>query len=309
MKILINISTVIVIALGLVGCKDNHSSITSEVDSFVKKTDTETLVGRFQSKADLSKWQEINTAKDNNFRSIETISNTTKIDKKKPSDFVNVKKIIPTIQVNIRYNTINNFVGEVINGYESNTCLLTKKTALSLKKVQDQLSPMGLSLKVYDCYRPQMAVNHFVRWAKDINNTKMKKQYYPKVAKQELFSNGYIACKSGHSRGSTVDLTIVPADSKIPTYDPTKKLVECTSSKEYRDADNSLDFGTGFDCFSLVSHPNYQKLSPQIKANRLLLQKLMENAGFKPLDEEWWHFTLNEEPYTNTYYDFTVKNN
>ena len=225
----------------------------------------------------------------------------------RPSDFINVKKIIPTIQVNMRYNTINNFVGEVIDGYQSNICLLTKEASLSLKKVQNQLLPMGLSLKVYDCYRPQAAVNNFARWAKDIKNTKMKKQYYPKVDKKELFSSGYIAYKSGHSRGSTMDLTIVPLDSKIPKYNPTKKLVSCTSSQKIREIDNSLDFGTGFDCFSQVSHPGYKKLSSQIKANRLLLQKLMVNAGFKALNEEWWHFTLDKEPYPNTYFNFPVK--
>ncbi len=225
----------------------------------------------------------------------------------RPSDFINVKKIIPTIQVNMRYNTINNFVGKVIDGYQSNICLLTKESALSLKKVQNQLLPMGLSLKVYDCYRPQAAVNDFVRWAKDIKNTKMKKQFYPKVDKNKLFSNGYIDYKSGHSRGSTVDLTIVPLYSKIPIYNPTQKLVSCTSSKKYRESDNSLDFGTGFDCFSPVSHPKYKKLSPQIKANRLLLHNLMEKAGFKARDEEWWHFTLDKEPYPNIYFNFPVK--
>ncbi|WP_395946534.1 M15 family metallopeptidase [Caedibacter taeniospiralis] len=225
----------------------------------------------------------------------------------KPNDFVNIKDVIPGIQVDMRYFSDNNFVGKIIKGYQAPLCLLTKEAALGIKKVQDKLVPMGLSLKVYDCYRPQMAVNNFADWAKDIDDSKMKAQYYPKVDKKNLFSQGYIDYHSGHSRGSTVDLTIVPFNSKTPKYTETTQLVSCTAPKKLRAADNSLDFGTGFDCFSPVSHPDYQELSPQIKANRLLLQTLMMDAGFKPLITEWWHFTLLNEPYPSTYFNFPVE--
>ncbi len=135
----------------------------------------------------------------------------------------------------------------------------------------------------------------------------MRTEFYPTVDKKNLFSYGYIAYQSGHSRGSTLDLTIVPLNSKIPAYDLKLKQISCTASQQKRLPDNSLDFGTGFDCFSPVAHPDYQQLSPQVKANRLLLQTIMKKAGFKPLDTEWWHFTLVNEPYPDTYFDFPVK--
>ena len=167
---------------------------------------------------------------------------------------------------------------------------------------------MGLTLKVYDCYRPQRAVDDFARWAKDLSSTKMRTEFYPQVEKSQLFNEGYIAYRSGHSRGSTVDLTIVPAGSQIPAYDQRRKQISCTAPASQRAPDNSLDFGTGYDCFSPLSHPDSQEVSPQQRANRLLLQSLMVQAGFKPLDTEWWHFTLAGEPYPDTYFDFPVAN-
>ena len=206
--------------------------------------------------------------------------------------------------MDIRYATKFNFVGTKIDGYNNETCYLTKQAAKGIKKVQDKLVPMGLSLKLYDCYRPQKAVDNFVSWAKDIDNVAMKKTFYPNVSKNNLFADGYIAYKSGHSRGSTVDLTIVPLDSNIPKHKC--QQISCTASYMDRDPDNSLDFGTGFDCFSPMSHPDYMGISPQEKANRLLLQILMIDANFKPLDTEWWHFTLKNEPFADTYFDFDV---
>ena len=226
---------------------------------------------------------------------------------KLPHGFINIKHVIPTIQVAVRYYTRNNFVGRRISGYQAPICLLTKQAATALKEVQNKLIPMRLSLKAYDCYRPQKAVNDFIHWAKDYNETQMKTEYYPKVNKQDLFKKGYIAYRSGHSRGSTVDLTIVPLYSDIPIYNPKREQIACTAPKILRSPDNSLDFGTGFDCFSPVSHPNYENLSPQIKANKLLLRTLMIDAGFRPLNTEWWHFTLQKEPYPNTYFNFPVR--
>jgi D-alanyl-D-alanine dipeptidase len=213
---------------------------------------------------------------------------------KRPNDFVNLNTVAPEIQYDLRYFADHNFVGRRIDGYEAPVCLLTSQAAQALKSVEDRLLPMGLTLKVYDCYRPQRAVDDFARWAKDLSSTKMRTEFYPQVEKSQLFNEGYIAYRSGHSRGSTVDLTIVPAGSQIPA--------------SQRAPDNSLDFGTGYDCFSPLSHPDSQEVSPQQRANRLLLQSLMVQAGFKPLDTEWWHFTLAGEPYPDTYFDFPVAN-
>lgn len=224
----------------------------------------------------------------------------------KPDDFVNLVTVIPEAQFDMRYYGAHNFVGTRIDGYEKPVCLLTKNAALQLKQVEDKLLPMGLTLKLYDCYRPQRAVNHFAKWATDINDTKMKTEFYPTVDKRNLFKEDYIAYKSGHSRGSTMDLTIVPVGSKIPHVDSSKKYASCTSSIDKRSPDNSLDFGTGFDCFSPIAHPSYQNISSQAKANRLLLNILMKDAGFRAIDSEWWHFTLINEPYPDTYFNFSV---
>ncbi len=167
---------------------------------------------------------------------------------------------------------------------------------------------MGLTLKAYDCYRPQRAVDEFVQWADRIEDTKMKMAFYPHVDKTELFSEGYIDKRSGHSRGSTIDLTIVPLDSEVPNLDNVNIHKSCIAPKDERAPDNSLDFGSGYDCFSPISHPDYYQVSPQAKANRLLLRTLMTRAGFVPLDTEWWHFTLAYEPYPNTYFNFPVDN-
>ncbi|MBP9743503.1 MAG: M15 family metallopeptidase [Burkholderiales bacterium] len=238
---------------------------------------------------------------------VASANNNIKIDKNRPADFVDVKQFIPEIQTDIRYYSKHNFVGRKINGYAQPLCLLTKPAAIALKTAESQLLTMGLTLKAYDCYRPQTAVNDFAQWATQTHNIAMQTEFYPRVNKKNLFSDGYIAYQSGHSRGSTLDLTIVPQNSVIPPYNPQLKQVNCTAAWQNRFPDNSLDFGTGFDCFSPVSHPAYQQLSPQIKANRLLLQTIMKQAGFKALDTEWWHFTLINEPYPNTYFDFPVK--
>ncbi len=234
-------------------------------------------------------------------------ANNFTIEKQRPDNFVDVKKVIPEIQTDMRYFSEHNFVGRKINGYLAPVCLLTSQAAQALKLVSERLLPMGLTLKVYDCYRPQTAVNDFASWATEINNTSMRTEFYPLVDKSRLFSEGYIDYRSGHSRGSTLDVTIVPVNSKIPGYDKQMKQVDCTASQSQRFPDNSLDMATGYDCFSPVSHPRYQNISAQSKANRLLLRTLMMHAGFKPLDTEWWHFTLTHEPYPTTYFDFPIK--
>ncbi|WP_397446314.1 M15 family metallopeptidase [Polaribacter sp. R77954] len=201
-----------------------------------------------------------------------------------PKGFVYLHNVDASIQKELRYLGSNNFIGKPINGYSNNCVIVSKPTALALKKIQTKLKKEGLSLKIFDAYRPQQAVDHFVNWAKDTNDTLMKKQYYPKIAKSQLFNLGYIASKSGHTRGSTVDIT----------------LVDLKTGKD-------LDMGSPYDFFGVRSHPFYRKISETQKENRMLLRRMMLKNGFKPYDNEWWHFTLKEEPYPKTYFNFPVK--
>lgn len=195
-----------------------------------------------------------------------------------PKGFIYLENKIPNLALDIRYAGNDNFVGKPIDGYHKAKLVLTESAAEALKKVQEDLNKFGLSLKVFDGYRPQQAVNHFVRWASDLKDIKMKKKYYPNVKKENLFKDGYIAEKSGHSRGSTIDLTI-----------------------------KELDMGTTFDYFGPESWPDNPTRTAAQRANRLLLKTLMEKHGFKFYDKEWWHFTLVNEPFPDTYFDFPVE--
>jgi zinc D-Ala-D-Ala dipeptidase len=225
-----------------------------------------------------------------------------------PDTFIHIHEVIPDALLDIRYFTEHNFLGVKVDGYLAPTCILTRRAAEALANVQKELAPFGMTIKIYDCYRPQQAVDHFVRWAKDINDTKTQKEFYPTLDKRNLFRDGYIAERSGHSRGSTVDLTIVPLPAPVqPPCRAGEPLKECYLPAGVRFADNSLDMGTGFDCFHELSHPENKNLSPRHRANRLLLKTLMARYGFRNLPEEWWHFTLNNEPYPDTYFNFPVK--
>ena len=204
----------------------------------------------------------------------------------RPDGFCYIKESIPGIIIDMRYKGSNNFLGRQVKGYENARCIISLPAASALLKVQQRLNEMGLGLKVFDAYRPQRAVDDFVQWAKDVDDTKMKKDYYPDVMKKNLFKDGYIAAKSSHSRGSTVDLTIVGYDEKGKAVD--------------------LDMGSDFDFFGEKSHPDYKSVSYQARANRLLLRTLMIQNGFKPLAEEWWHFTYKDEPYPDQYFDFPL---
>jgi len=227
---------------------------------------------------------------------------------KRQSGFVDIREIIPQIELDIRYYGSHNFLGERVDGYLAPKCILTKEAVQALLNAQRDLEPFGFTLKIYDCYRPQRAVDHFVRWAKEIKNTKTKKEFYPTVDKQNLFKDGYIDSKSSHSHGSTVDLTIVPLPvPEQEEYIPGQKLCECYLTSEKRFKDNSIDMGTGFDCFHELSHTANKKISRQQKINRLLLKTLMEKHGFKNYELEWWHYTLKNEPYPNTYFNFPVE--
>ncbi|CAM5746525.1 putative D-alanyl-D-alanine dipeptidase [Streptomyces afghaniensis 772] len=224
-----------------------------------------------------------------------------------PKDFVALRSVDPTIIQEMRYFTPHNFVGQRIDGYAQPICVLTRPAAQALHRAQTKLLRQGYTLKVYDCYRPQRAVDHFVRWAKDLDDQAMKGEFYPNVDKTRLFADGYIAEKSGHSRGSTLDVTLVKLPAK-PTrpYHPGEPLVPCFAPKDERFPDNSVDMGTGFDCFDTLSHTLDPRVQGQQRANRLLLKSTLEGLGFVNLAEEWWHYTYKPEPYPDTYFDFPV---
>jgi zinc D-Ala-D-Ala dipeptidase len=204
-----------------------------------------------------------------------------------PSGFVYLNDVAPTIVLDMRYATSENFIGTPIEGYINPVAIATKEAAVALNNAQTDLQRFGLSLKIYDAYRPQRAVDHFVRWAKDLTDINKQTEYYPKVAKEVLFQEGYIASKSGHSRGRTFDLTLVSIDNK--------------------DAPRELDMGTPFDFFDPKSGSEYADLTATQRANRLLLKTVMVKQGFKPYPKEWWHFTLKEEPYPDTYFNFVIE--
>ncbi|MEM8607879.1 MAG: M15 family metallopeptidase [Myxococcota bacterium] len=200
---------------------------------------------------------------------------------------VDVATIDPTIAFDIRYAGTNNFVGEAIDGYEAPRCLLTPQAAGALVRAQRQLRERGLGLLIYDCYRPQRAVDQFVRWAKDLSDTREKARFYPHVPKSELLARGYIASRSSHSRGSTVDLTLVRL-----------------SGPERGDP---LDMGTDFDLFDPKSHTAAENVSEAARENRRTLVDAMTAAGFENLPVEWWHYTLKDEPYPSTYFDVVIR--
>lgn len=226
---------------------------------------------------------------------------------KAPDAFVALRDVDPTILQEIRYTTAHNFVGEPVDGYRKPMCILTEPAAKALHKAQRRLLRGGYSLKVYDCYRPQRAVDHFVRWAKDLDDGRMKQEFYPQVDKSRLLADGYIAEKSGHSRGSSVDLTVVklPAWPTRP-YVPGEPLVECYTPQGERFPDNSVGMGTGFDCFDMLSHTDDPRIKGVQRANRDLLRGTLAEQGFTDLPEEWWHFTHKPELFPETYFDFPV---
>ena len=200
-----------------------------------------------------------------------------------PSDFVVLADFVPGIIQEIRYYSTYNFIGDRIDGYEEPCALLTREAARALKSVSNEMNVRGYRLKIFDTYRPARSVKHFVLWGIEDLDLRMKPYFYPDLEKQELFAKGYIASQSSHSRGSTVDLT----------------LLDMATGKE-------VDMGSPFDMFSEVSHPDYRGITEQQYDNRMILQQVMVRNGFSPIDCEWWHFTLNDEPFPDTYFDFPV---
>ncbi len=225
----------------------------------------------------------------------------------KPPDVIFLQDIEPSIVEDMRYASANNFVGRPLAGYPPRaSCMLTRQAADALKRVQLVLQQNGLSLKVYDCYRPDRAVRDIMTWAYDHSGTTTKSQYYPRLDKKELGSLGYLSNRSPHSRGSTVDLTIVPHPS--PPQPARVQLGERKSCiAEDRAPDSSLDFGTGFDCFDELSHTHNPDVGEEARRNRAYLVKEMARAGFRNYPREWWHFELVGEPHGEGCFDFPVK--
>ena len=200
-----------------------------------------------------------------------------------PSGFVLLADYVPGIIQEIRYHSTYNFIGDRIDGYEEPCALITKEAARALKAVSNALIVQGLRIKVFDAYGTVCAVKHFILWSIEDQDLRMKPFFYPELNKQELFEKGYIAKQSSHSRGSTVDLT----------------LLDMSTGKE-------LDMGSPFDLFSPASHPDYKGITEEQYNNRMILRNVMLRHGFEPIDCEWWHFTLADEPYPDTYFEFPV---
>ena len=201
------------------------------------------------------------------------------------SKFVLLSEVVPDVILEIRYYSTYNFVGKRIDGYEEPIAILTKEAANALRKISDELISKGYRLKIYDAYRPKSAVDNFIDWSNNNDNT-MKKYFYPELDKSILFQEGYLAKKSSHSRGSTVDLT----------------LFDMNTGKE-------VDMGGVFDYFGELSHPDYKEITKEQYDNRMLLRNVMLSHGFMPSKTEWWHFTLEKEPFPDTYFDFPVSRN
>jgi D-alanyl-D-alanine dipeptidase len=199
------------------------------------------------------------------------------------SGFVILADYVPQIIQEIRYHSGFNFIGERIDGYEDPIALITKEAARALKSVSSELMVQGYRLKVFDAYRPATAVKQFCLWGIEEHDLRMKQFFYPDLDKEDLFIKGYIAKQSSHSRGSAVDLT----------------LLDMKSGRE-------VDMGSPFDLFSEASHPDYRGITDEQYSNRMILRHAMMRNGFKPIDCEWWHFTLENEPYSNTYFEFPV---
>ncbi|WKD31073.1 M15 family metallopeptidase [Streptomyces xanthophaeus] len=226
---------------------------------------------------------------------------------KAPRAFVALGSVDPTILQDMRYVRAHNFVGEPVDGYRQPVCILTRPAAEALHRAQVRLLRQGYSLKVYDCYRPQRAVDHFVRWAEDLGDERRKAEFYPRVDKSRLFEDGYIAKKSGHSRGSTMDVTLVRLPAlPAPRPRPGQESVPCYAPRAERYPDNSVDMGTGFDCFDTLSHTDDPRVQGAQRANRDLLRSALTAEGFVNLPEEWWHFTHKPELFPDTYFDFPV---
>jgi D-alanyl-D-alanine dipeptidase len=245
------------------------------------------------------------------FQSITKLANANETVANLPTGFTYLHEVDSTIQVSLRYHCTENFLGEVVDGYCSDRVIMTVAAATALKNVQQDVRLDGYSVVIYDSFRPQRAVDHFVRWSEsnDEKCDKMKVQYFPTIDRKDLFAKGYIARRSGHSRGSTVDLTLIASGSRIsssPVY--TEREFQTNNGivrVPYLD-DNSVDMGTSFDLLDVASHPDCPFVPREARNMRDYLQQKMARHGFSGDDQEWWHFTLLNEPFPDTYHDFPI---
>lgn len=227
-----------------------------------------------------------------------------------PKDFVYLADVDPTILVSLRYSTTQNFVGIPVDGYKKSQLILTLQAALALKAVQAEVQKDGFSLVIYDAYRPQQAVDHFIRWADDEKDQTKKEHYYPRVDKAKVFELGYVGKKSSHSRGSTIDLTLIEVGKKLHAIQEKKRTLRDGYTITILD-DGTLDMGSSFDLFDIASHFDNDLIEESFKKRRAYLKTVMEKHGFKSYDKEWWHFTLKNEPYPadqdRSYFDFPIE--
>ena len=224
--------------------------------------------------------------------------------------FVYLHEIDPTILVSLRYYTDENFVGRPVDGYKEPVVIMTKQAAQALRKVQKHLKKDGYSLVVYDAYRPQQAVNHFMRWSEDAKDKLKEHHYYPRVEKGKVFDLGYVAKRSGHSRGSTVDLTIIKDGELLHEVQEQERQL-CDGCTITFLNDGTVDMGSSFDLFDEASHTHNNLIEEKCQERRNYLKAIMEQYGFKNYSCEWWHFTLKDEPFAadkdDSYFDFPVE--
>ena len=285
-KLIRNILLIASFSFTLGGCGDSDDSSIYDVPTIETTEVASEVTTEATTEATTKATTEETTEEDTEATTEETPTDASDEDSEglpEAEGFVLVTDVIPDAILEIRYYTDYNFVGEQIDGYEEPVALLTKEAAEALKAANDDLEEQGYCIKIYDAYRPQCAVDDFVDWANDTSDTKMQEYFYPEVNKANLFSEGYIAYHSGHSRGSTVDLTIVD-----------------------KATGEDVDMGGTFDYFGQVSHPDYTGITDEQYANRMILRDAMTSHGFKAITTEWWHFTLQNEPYPNTYFNFPV---
>lgn len=285
-KLIRNILLIASFSFTLGGCGDSDDSSIYDVPAIETTEVASEVTTEATTEATTKATTEETTEEDTEATTEETPTDALGEDSEglpEAEGFVLVTDVIPDAILEIRYYTDYNFVGEQIDGYEEPVALLTKEAAQALKAANDDLEEQGYCIKIYDAYRPQCAVDDFVDWANDTSDTKMQEYFYPEVNKANLFSEGYIAYHSGHSRGSTVDLTIVD-----------------------KATGEDVDMGGTFDYFGQVSHPDYTGITDEQYANRMILRDAMTSHGFKAITTEWWHFTLQNEPYPNTYFNFPV---
>lgn len=223
-----------------------------------------------------------------------------------PDEFVYLKDIDPTIIEDLRYYSNENFIGRKIDGYKANRVILTSEAADALSRVQQQLLKDGYSLVVYDAYRPARSVDYFKQWSLDLSDQSEKEKYYPAINKVDVFKLGYVAEKSSHSRGSTVDITIIKLGTVLKNISAGSRQLRDGSSVPFLD-DGTIDMGTSFDLFGEASHHDNNLIDSKHLKMRNYLRNIMKTNGFDDYKEEWWHYTLKQEPFPDTYFDFEVE--